>query len=337
MGIENDQDERPGGGSRRAMLFGTLGAVMTPGAVLGQAFEFKPNQRYPDPSVQILDPSFTRYRLFSASVEQLASGCRWAEGPVWFGDGRYLLFSDIPNNRIIRWDEATGTAERVPPAVQFLERSGARPAGAAARLRAPDAPHHAHRIRRRDHRARRKLRGKRFNSPNDIVCRSDGSIWFTDPPFGIGGHWEGEKATSELPHAGLPHRPARQVSRDARQPGRPERPVFSPDEKKLYVVEGRATPNRLSGRTTCSMAARSFPSARSWSTPAGPERSTASSATRTATCGAAGAATARRSQGRRARRRDGVQPGGQGDRAHSPARALRQPVLRRRRRAIACS
>src|SRR2546423_8531353 len=77
---------------------------------LGQGHEFKPNQRYPDPSVQVLDPSFTRYRLFSSSVVQLATGFHWAEGPVWFGDGRYLLLSYIPNNRIIRWDELTGTA-----------------------------------------------------------------------------------------------------------------------------------------------------------------------------------------------------------------------------------
>ena len=64
--------------------------------------------RYPDPAFQILDESFTRYRIFNAAVERLATGFRWAEGPVWFGDGRYALWSDIPNNRIMRWDEETG-------------------------------------------------------------------------------------------------------------------------------------------------------------------------------------------------------------------------------------
>src|SRR5262245_42535390 len=64
--------------------------------------------RYPDPAVQILDPSFAKYRLNAAAVERLATGFRWAAGPVWFGDGRYLLWSDIPNNRIMRWDEETG-------------------------------------------------------------------------------------------------------------------------------------------------------------------------------------------------------------------------------------
>ena len=64
--------------------------------------------RYPDPAVQILDPSFAKYRIFQSALERLATGFRWAEGPVWFGDGRYLLWSDIPNNRIMRWEEETG-------------------------------------------------------------------------------------------------------------------------------------------------------------------------------------------------------------------------------------
>src|SRR3954454_2482430 len=72
------------------------------------AFSFEPSQRYPDPRIEVLDERFLKLRLFSATVEQLATGLRWAEGPVWFGDGRYLLVSDIPNNRILRWDEASG-------------------------------------------------------------------------------------------------------------------------------------------------------------------------------------------------------------------------------------
>ena len=71
---------------------------------------FTPNTRYPDPAVEVLDPRFMGLRLFGSSVEQLLTGLRWGEGPVWFGDGRYLLLSDIPNNRIIRWDETSGAA-----------------------------------------------------------------------------------------------------------------------------------------------------------------------------------------------------------------------------------
>ena len=70
--------------------------------------QWRMNDRYPDPAVEALDPSFAKYRLALASVERLATGMRWSEGPVWFGDGRYLLWSDIPNNRIMRWQEETG-------------------------------------------------------------------------------------------------------------------------------------------------------------------------------------------------------------------------------------
>src|SRR5215472_859288 len=69
---------------------------------------WQPAESYPDPAVQILDPSFAKYRVVLAAVERLYTGCRWAEGPVWFGDGRYLLWSDIPNNRILKWEEETG-------------------------------------------------------------------------------------------------------------------------------------------------------------------------------------------------------------------------------------
>src|SRR5271154_4751722 len=71
---------------------------------------WKPAERYPDPAVEVLDPSFAKYRIVLAAVERLATGFRWSEGPVWFGDGRFLLWSDIPNNRIMRWDEETGAA-----------------------------------------------------------------------------------------------------------------------------------------------------------------------------------------------------------------------------------
>src|ERR1700752_360775 len=89
----------------RRRVFATAGAAAG-GLALRKAtappLGFQPNQRYPDASVEILHPSFAKYRLFSSTVEQVATGMRWAEGPVWFGDGRYLLVSDIPNNRIMR-------------------------------------------------------------------------------------------------------------------------------------------------------------------------------------------------------------------------------------------
>ena len=107
--------------NRRQILKAAAGAGLTTlaGSALAQAFEFKPNQRYPDPSVQVLDPSFTKYRIYSSTVEQVATGMRWAEGPVYFpgaaaGAPGYVLVSDIPNNRIMKFDEKSGQIHCLP-------------------------------------------------------------------------------------------------------------------------------------------------------------------------------------------------------------------------------
>ncbi len=97
--------------SRREFLkvgAGVAALAAMPRTAAQTAAPWQPSQRYPDPSVKIVDPSFGRYRLGLAKVERIASGTRWNEGPVWFGDGRYLLWSDIPNNRIMKWEEETG-------------------------------------------------------------------------------------------------------------------------------------------------------------------------------------------------------------------------------------
>ncbi|EJN08830.1 SMP-30/gluconolactonase/LRE family protein [Herbaspirillum sp. YR522] len=232
--------------TRRTVL---LGGLAMAGAALdasAQAFDFKPSQRYPDPAIEVLDKSFLKYRLFSAGVEQLASGFRWVEGPVWFGDGRFLLFSDIPNNRIMRWDEATGQTSVFRQPSNF---SNGLARDRQGRLLACE--HLTRRVTRTEYDGSitvlaERYNGKRFNSPNDIIVKSDGSIWFTDPPFGIAGEWEGDKQTSELPHS---------VYRIDGQSGKlslvtdtlagPNGLAFSPDEKLLYINESRATPNRV--------------------------------------------------------------------------------------------
>ena len=202
-------------------------------------------RRYPDPAVEVLDPAFLRYRIFSASVEQLGSGLRWAEGPVWFGDGRYLLLSDIPNNRIVRWDETTGglSVFRQPS-----NHSNGLTRDRQGRLIACE--HLTRRITRTEYDGSvtvlaDRFDGKRFNSPNDIVCASDGSIWFSDPVFGISGEWEGEKAEPELPQ-GVYRIDAQsgKVTQVIDEIAGPNGLCFSPDERTLYVVESRATPFR---------------------------------------------------------------------------------------------
>jgi gluconolactonase len=214
-------------------------------ATLGPGVEFRPHPRYPDPAVQILDPSFARYRLFSASVEQLATGLRWAEGPVWFGDGRYLLLSDIPNDRMIRWDDTSGAASvfRHPS-----NHSNGLARDREGRLLACE--HLTRRITRTEHDGSisvlaDRFEGRRFNSPNDIVCQSNGAVWFTDPSFGIAGRWEGDKAEPELPQAVYRIDRDGQLSRMVEDLAGPNGLCFSPDERVLYVVESRATPHRL--------------------------------------------------------------------------------------------
>lgn len=233
---------------RRLMLKAAAAATATAasGSALAQAFEFKPSQRYPDAAVEILDPSFARYRLFSSTVEQLATGFRWVEGPVWFGDGRYLLFSDIPNNRIIRYDETSDKWSVFRSPANFTnghcrDRQG----------RLVSCEHLTRRVTRTEYDGSitvlaDRFQGKRFNSPNDIVCKSDGSLWFSDPPFGIAGEWEGDKATPELPHAVYRIDPRdNTVTQVIADLNGPNGLCFSPDEKKLYVIEARAQPYRV--------------------------------------------------------------------------------------------
>ena len=206
---------------------------------------WRDHPRYPDPAIHTLDPRFEKYRIFSAAVERLHTGCRWSEGPVWFGDGHYLLWSDIPNNRILKWEEETGQVSTYRRPTDFAnghtrDRQG----------RLVTCEHGGRRVTRTEYDGSLTVlmdswQGKKLNSPNDVVVKSDGSIWFTDPPFGIHGNYEGNKAEPEVPQA---------VYRIDGQTGQasivaddvlgPNGLCFSPDEKILYIVESRGQPYR---------------------------------------------------------------------------------------------
>jgi gluconolactonase len=207
---------------------------------------WRPTERYPDPAVQILDPSFAPYRVVLGAVERLYTGCRWAEGPVWFGDARCVLWSDIPNNRILRWDEETGATS--------VFRRPANNANGNTRDRQGrlvTCEHGARRVTRTEYDGTitvlaDQFDGKPLNSPNDVAVKSDGSIWFTDPDFGIGGYYEGEKAVPELPtNVYRIDGQTGGVTVVAGEIGRPNGLAFSPDERLLYVVECAVTPRRL--------------------------------------------------------------------------------------------
>ena len=205
---------------------------------------WEPSARYPDPSVVAVDDSFNRYRLPLAKVERLATGItRWAEGPVWFGDLRCLLWSDVPGNCMWRWDEETGVvgAWRKPSGLangNTRDRQG----------RLLTCEHGGRRVCRTEPDGRivtlaERFEGKRLNSPNDIVCKSDGSIWFTDPSFGILGNYEGTKAAPELPTN--VYRWDGKLTVVAEGINQPNGLAFSPDESILYVVESRSVPRKI--------------------------------------------------------------------------------------------
>ena len=161
---------------------------------------WEPAQSYPDPAVDTLDPRFDRIKPpFSAAVERLATGFRWAEGPVWFGDARCLLWSDIPNNRIMRWDEESGAVGIFRKPSNYANGNTRDRQG-----RLVTCEHGGRRVIRTEYDGAitvilDRFDGKRLNSPNDVVVKSDDSIWFTDPPFGILGNYEGDRAPPELP------------------------------------------------------------------------------------------------------------------------------------------
>jgi gluconolactonase len=238
---------------RRSFLKTTAGATVSAGlaslsgSALAQAFDFKPNQRYPDPSVLILDPSFARYRIYSSTVEQVASGMRWAEGPVYFPeDGGYVLVSDIPNNRIMKFSERDGSFTSY--------RNPANYANGNARDRQGRLITCEHSVTRRLTRTEKdgkitvladSFEGKKLNAPNDVVVKSDDSVWFTDPLFGINGEWEGSRAKPDQATTNVYRlAPDGKLTAMITDLVNPNGLAFSPDEKKLYVVEWRGTPNR---------------------------------------------------------------------------------------------
>ena len=156
----------------------------------------------PRTHVQLRSRSIARFRKLALPyihVEKLYTGCRWAEGPAWFAAGRYLVWSDIPNDRMLRWDETDGSVSVFRQPAMNSNGHTVDLRGAAGLVRAPQPLRVAHRVRR--HAARcspTAYDGKRFNSPNDVVVKSDGSVWFTDPSYGIDSDYEGDAATSEI-------------------------------------------------------------------------------------------------------------------------------------------
>src|SRR5437660_1005432 len=240
------QDRRsPMENSRRDMMAGACAAAAMTFAPAALA-AWQPSQRYPDPAVQSLDPSFNKYWLALAGVERLATGCRFNEGAIYFGDARCLLWSDIPNNRIMRWDEETGRIS--------IYRKPSNNANGNCRDRQGrllSCEHDTRRITRTEYDSSitvlmDRFEGKRLNSPNDVSVKSDDSIWFSDPPFGIRTNYQGNIAPSELPSN--IYRLDPRTGRATVVEGTLDLPngvEFSPDESKCYIEDSGPNPRPI--------------------------------------------------------------------------------------------
>ena len=186
---------------------------------------------------EIRSPHFAGYILNNAALETLATGFRWIEGPVWMGDADCLLFQDIPNDRTMRWIERQGVSVYRAPSNyangQTRDRQG-RLIACSHRERCLYRTEYDGRITKLIDRHA----GKRLNSPNDVVVKSDGSIWFTDPLYGISNDYEGGRQASEQPPVVYRFEPETgEIRIVANDFDGPNGLAFSPDETRLYVAE----------------------------------------------------------------------------------------------------
>jgi gluconolactonase len=199
-----------------------------------------------DVSYETFDERFTPcVRTIEAPARHF-DGCRWAEGPAWFAAGRYLVWSDIPNDRMLRYDEATGHVGVFRSPANYTNGHTVDPQG-----RLVSCEHGARRVTRTEHDGSitviaDSFEGKRLNSPNDVVVRSDGSIWFTDPAYGIESEYEGHKAEPELDRCYVfrvdPTGEIRIVADDF---DHPNGLAFSLDERRLYVSDTGVVPSHM--------------------------------------------------------------------------------------------
>ncbi|MEM9779041.1 MAG: SMP-30/gluconolactonase/LRE family protein [Pseudomonadota bacterium] len=192
---------------------------------------------------EVLDPRFKRYAMGNVHMETLHTGTRWAEGPVYFPAAKHLLWSDIPNDRVLKYDETSGHVSTFSTPCGYhnghtMDREG----------RLVSCEHQGRRVSRIEHDGSvttlaAAYDGKRLNSPNDVVVKSDGSIWFTDPTYGIDSEYEGDRAESEIggshvyridPRSGA-------VTAVATDFEKPNGLAFSPDESLLYIADTGAT------------------------------------------------------------------------------------------------
>ena len=229
--------------NRRSFLAtAAAGTALVPAAARAERdWSGKNPARYPDPDIVVLDKRFAKYKVGNKQIQRVWTGAQWAEGPAWSGEGKYLVWSDIPNNRQMRWLEEDGHIS------QFRSSHYSNGNTFDYQGRQLCCEHAARRVTRYEHDGKLtvvadKFDGKKLNAPNDIVVAADDSIWFTDPGYGILGNYEGHLDKSEQPP---------RVYRVDGKTGnatividsfdKPNGIAFSPDEKKLYIIDSGIT------------------------------------------------------------------------------------------------
>ena len=228
--------------NRRSFLGAAAAGLSAASAQTAREWSGKEPVRYPDPDVAVLDKRFTKYKVNNTVIQRLHTGLLWAEGPAWNGAGRFLVFSDIPNDRQIRWIEEDGHSSVFRKPSNFTNGNTFDWEG-----RLISCEHLGRRVVRFEHSGEvtvlaDKWQGKPLNAPNDVVVHPGGDIWFTDPGYGILGRYEGTTAPLEIKEA---------VYRIDGKTGKMEKVTddlfkpnglcFSSDYKKLYLCDTGST------------------------------------------------------------------------------------------------
>lgn len=232
--------------SRRSFLSNATGATLAAAAAASaqapRDWSGATPIRYPDPDIVVLEKSFAKYKLGNTPIQRIATGCLWAEGPAWNGVGRYMVWSDIPNNRQLRWIEEDGHVSTMRAPANNSNGNTFDWEG-----RQISCEHLTRRVTRYEYNGSvtvlaEKFEGKPFNAPNDVVVDPNGNIWFTDPGYGALMMYEGAPAKLELKEAVYRiDGKSGAITKVTDEIYKPNGLCFSPDWKKLYIADTGAS------------------------------------------------------------------------------------------------